>query len=437
MNRKLIATMLIAGMMAGTVTTAYASEQSAEAEVGNTVISQSNGNGGKNTNTGTDIDNHTSTDASDNSTNAQVNHTYTPTQNETNAYQEKNAVMDMLKKYIQMIKDSKDTRTFGMKAPGNHLSTLGVLQVPDTEIGQLLGHVSAFDQCMHQGDHADAFYNEQESLKATGLPHKALGEDLSVWNTLTQKEKDEIKKAIREKEGIDDGSMAMGTQINRKGTRGQDVSLRYDPKLTPPIAIRKGKGLTPYVLSDHTDVRKDLIRGGFQDSFTWSGRFDGLNRLVSNSMEDYLVMGYIEDYHIASVEKDHIEVIDYTSDMRVWSVYDQETGEKIKELTTDNPQHELAMKFSEPGKYRIVAEQEAKYQKGMYVKYDYIDYLFDAETKNLLYFNEQILSNDQGGSVFVGTTEETGLVPTGDVFNWTINDLGQVETDGSATQRVE
>ena len=71
------------------------------------------------------------------------------------------------------------------------------------------------------------------------------------------------------------------------------------------------------------------------------------------------------------------------------------------------------------------------------MSYDICDYLFDIETKNLLYFNEKTVSDGNGGSIYLGGEAREGWVATGDVFNWNVNNLGEIERDGSTTQRVE
>lgn len=74
---------------------------------------------------------------------------------------------------------------------------------------------------------------------------------------------------------------------------------------------------------------------------------------------------------------------------------------------------------------------------GMYVTYDVVEYLVDSKSQNILYYNEKLVSNGKGGSVKVDGEQKTGWVSTGDSFNIHVNDLGAVETNGSATQRVQ
>ena len=74
---------------------------------------------------------------------------------------------------------------------------------------------------------------------------------------------------------------------------------------------------------------------------------------------------------------------------------------------------------------------------GMYVTYDVVEYLDDSKSQNILYYNEKLVSNGKGGSVKVDGEQKTGWVSTGDSFNIHVNDLGTVETNGSATQRVQ
>ena len=85
----------------------------------------------------------------------------------------------------------------------------------------------------------------------------------------------------------------------------------------------------------------------------------------------------------------------------------------------------------------MIRNQEATYTVSMYVTYDVVEYLVDSKSQNILYYNEKLVSNGKGGSVKVDGEQKTGWVSTGDSFNIHVNDLGAVETNGSATQRVQ
>ena len=157
-------------------------------------------------------------------------------------------------------------------------------------------------------------------------------------------------------------------------------------------------------------------------------------------MEDYADVVYLKDYHIYEVQDDQIDNVDYTSDKRRWSVYkkgEENSGKPIRSAETDNPQHAFQFSSNEAGDYVVVAEQEATYTVSIYVTYDVVEYLVDSKSQNILYYNEKLVSNGKGGSVKVDGEQKTGWVSTGDSFNIHVNDLGTVETNGSATQRVQ
>ena len=82
----------------------------------------------------------------------------------------------------------------------------------------------------------------------------------------------------------------------------------------------------------------------------------------------------------------------------------------------------------------MIRNQEATYTVSMYVTYDVVEYLVDSKSQNILYYNEKLVSNGKGGSVKVDGEQKTGWVSTGDSFNIHVNDLGTVETNGSATK---
>lgn len=164
---------------------------------------------------------------------------------------------------------------------------------------------------------------------------------------------------------------------------------------------------------------------------------------TSAALSDDEYIGYFTEYHIESATKDFITNVNYTSDERRWTIYLDDT-QVSDPVITDNPQHEL--NFTEvyqtygAGQYYVVAEQLATYSKSTYVTYDKCEYLFDMSTGVILWFSESKTTNGKGGSVYLGTedVDTPEWVATGDTFTVTVNDYGDVETQGdNGTTRVD
>lgn len=402
--------------------TAYADTSSGEINAGEDIGLVSGGASGSTNNSGSDHESSSSNGSS-----------YQATQAELNAHREQQVVRGMLQDYMGESQGNSRDQAYGIGSNSGELISIGFVAIKDSQLAELLAHVEEFSNNLGKGDNADDFYNNQKENNGK-LPHKTLPTDASV-QSLSADEKKKAKEAIAEKEGLKINK-ALSFLQNLTGYNHIKYQTTYRNDRKP--FLYNGYYLPQYQ-NAYGGIRNDLWSTGMKDSYTWNGRFHGLERFTSNQMEDYANLANIEDYHIQSVEKDHIEVIDYTSDVRRWSVYrkgEEKSGQPIRTAVTDNPRHEFRFSSDEAGTYTVVAEQQAHYKKGLYVKYDICDYFLDVETGNLLYFNEKLVSNGQGGSVLVGMTEEDGYVPTGDQFEIKVNPLGEVETDGAATQRV-
>ena len=379
----------------------------------------SNGASGAETNGNSNINTNTSTGSSHQASRAEIN-----------AHTEKKNVRDQLYDWMDDAMTNANGVGMGSNTGGDSVIQMGITRVPEDAIANLLGHVNAFDSNVGIGDAYADWYNVQSASNGS-LPLKQL-DDCNNLGDLPPGLLNRIKEAMAENEGLRYQALVRSLW-NLKGFNQNNFHLSFNPSVNPNIAF--DYFLPGYAL-DYPGVRPDLIAGGLNDSSDWSDRFKGLERFTSNSMEDYCSMVYLEEYHISSVQEDYINVIDYTSDTRRWTIYkdDVQVGEP---MITNNPQHEFTFTNPEPGRYKIVAEQEATYESGVFVRYDICTYFFDAETRNLLYFKEETVSNGKGGSVLLDGTRETGFVPTGDYFYITVNDLGEIETDGSLTQRIE
>ncbi len=182
----------------------------------------------------------------------------------------------------------------------------------------------------------------------------------------------------------------------------------------------------------------------------WPSQLDnrGLRRYyidprMSSALSDDVYIALLTEYSIIEGEKDVITNVNYTSDERRWTIYLD--GQPVSEpIITDNPLHALDFTtvYNEhgAGEYYVVAEQLATYNKSTFIKYNKAEYMFDMATGSILWWNESKYSNGGGGSIYLGTEyiDTPEWVATGDTFNITVNNHGEVDTDdGSGTERTD
>ena len=380
---------------------------------------------------------------------------YHATQAELNANSEKNSALSSIKNWKDLASSMDETKS-GQKIGYNingwdpDILLKGYTTISRDDIQNFLSHIDNFSGYLGQ-DNVDAFYNSQSESNGT-LPKRKLDVKTDIKSLSKDKVK-KIKKAIAKNENLY-ASETMRSLATLDGT-GQKFS--FEQQSTPYFAI---SGTSTGGRGFYQGIRSDLLWKGMNDSYNWTGRFQdwqnrfgnttgnssgnqtgsGSNTSSSNQMEDYADVVYLKDYHIYEVQEDQIDNVDYTSDKRRWSVYkkgEENSGKPIRTSETDNPQHAFQFSSDEAGDYVVVAEQEATYTVSMYVTYDVVEYLVDSKSQNILYYNEKLVSNGKGGSVKVDGEQKTGWVSTGDSFDIHVNDLGTVETNGSATQRVQ
>lgn len=354
---------------------------------------------------------------------------------ETNAHREQQNVRGILKKLKDAAASDAKANGYGVMADGKDLVGIGFVRVSEDTLERMLGSVRRFTEYVGQ-DHVNAYYNNQSEENGM-LAKKSLASDRSV-DGLTREEKRQIKEEIGKKEGIRI-SKAQTARFNLKGLGGQPYHMDFTGG-SPLFAVRGHQ--IPAGGICRNEIRKDLILGGMNDFSSWNGRFAQLESYVSNAMEDSCCLSYLEDYHIRKADRHYVTGTQYT-DKRRWAVYQAAAdgsspqGEPVAVEERTNEEHSFRFQGYQPGVYLVVPEQEAVYTVGMYVEYDICEYLFNTETRTMLYFRERLADNGKGGSIFLGQKKESGWQKTGDVFRVTVNDLGEVEQDGSATQRAQ
>lgn len=421
---------MVSFLAASVVPSVYAVE--IDTSIGEDNSNISDGQNGSNITGDTSIDRNESSESTPGSSSGSTNNHHA-SRAEIQANNSKNDIRDTLLQWIENIKNNENFGSTGMAGNSESEFAVGITQIPASQLQALLEKVQIFKQNITLEDGLNETFNKFNEVKNTEWPHATISSASGDWDGLTEREKTNIKRAINEKEELPADRGNHRFTLSEIGCGNHLIQLNYNPSRIPGFSVRP---ILPNGGS-HTGIRPDIIIGGFKDFDSYAERYD----VYANSaaMEDYLVVGYIEDYHISNVQKDHVEIIDYTSDRRRWNIIDLETGESVQTMITDNPRHELITNFDREGRYKVVAEQEARYKIGTYVTYDKCEYLFDVSNKNLLYFNEEFTSDggDNGGSILVDGEEREGWVPTGDEFVYNVNDLGEVEIDGNAVQRTE
>src|SRR5699024_8855969 len=185
-----------------------------------------------------------------------------------------------------------------------------------------------------------------------------------------------------------------GGDFGAVGCRDGALSILVNPGAMPPIGISMepgnlGQGFHNAVLNQY---RTDIIQGGILDCPLWTVRMEVLSRFVqSNAMNDYCTLVFIEDYHITAYTRDDVSVTDRTSSVRHWSVTDLSTGEIVSEIDTNDPVYYF-QGFKE-GLYQVREYAKVRTTASSLVSYDYSWYLVDAQTKRVLYFEENLVSD--------------------------------------------
>ena len=137
----------------------FADEQTGNAGVDENVTMQVPGQAGTQSNGNTTNNTNSTSGESSNSTSGSVNNHYQPTAAESGAYNEKSSVNNILKGYIDQIKNDRNFNTAGIQFNNTGLFSYGTLRVPDTDIANLLSHVQAFEGYLSKQEGLDRWTN--------------------------------------------------------------------------------------------------------------------------------------------------------------------------------------------------------------------------------------------------------------------------------------
>lgn len=370
--------------------------------------------------------------------NSSTNTTTHYTAAQINASENRKSVQSNVKEWLNQVKNEESYADDFVTSAGNDAINITLSTVSADKVKALLSKVSELKKSTQTSE--TSYYNN--NYDKSDINNDIKKTDGTVTNEELQRYKAEIVK--KNHPNATTNSQTSKSAGNNKyhiefGSRIKMINPNIDMK----IIRRYINGTIP--------VRPDIYSGepSMADSETYTDRYNGLvtqaeekgwNNTTSVYMDDSITIALLTDYHIESIEKEHIEIKSYASNERKWHI-------KLDDVTlcdpiiTDNPKHEL--NFTEiykehgPGTYYIVCEQLANVTKSTYITYSTGEYLYEADTGNILYFYESVVTNGAGGAIHLDQTESQEWVETNDTFTIVVNDLGEVETDGSATQREE
>lgn len=275
-------------------------------------------------------------------------------------------------------------------------------------------------------------YDSQESIGNAGVPHRKPTEAADIDDSL----REQIYQGIIAKEEIETSDTV---QSRKHEIAGSDAYVWYSPE--SPYLTVYSDWLEAYknnlYLTGMTGVRTDLVFGGLNDALTWTERIGKTLAFYSNTMTDIHDLCYLIDYRIISCKENYISEVSYNSDIRTWIVYDM-NGNEISRAVTETPEHTFRFTGDQAGKYRIVAYQNADYTIETRAEYEVYEYLFEPETKNILYFYEKTINNGKNEAIVLSSETYTdSFYPTGDEVYITVNSLGQVTSNSSSVERIE
>ncbi len=435
---------------------------------------------------------------SDTNTNTNSNTTKHYTKEEKNALNSQNTIRSDLSDWINRIKNTDNYRNgkFFGKGDGDSVVNFSYITVKKNDIAKILNNVNSykgqFDNRNASNSSGNGWVN-QTSVPETTLNHNSQNSD---YSQMSDEEKNEVKTGIIKNERgetnlskdtlskdvdktLRNNNSSLGNSkftvsgsgtnpklninwknnnknnINNKNNKNLTNNHNYQNDMSQSMTIRPdiygGSPLLNIPSNSYSDRFKPYEKESITEHWPYNNR-DGKNYRIYNTdpskyksavLNDNVYIALLTEYHIESTQKNYITNINYTSDERRWSVYLD--GEQVGEpVITDNPRHEL--NFTEiyeehgPGEYYVEAEQLAKFTRSTYASYDVCEYLYDMKTGTILWFNEKLVSANNGKGVYLGSERinEPEWVSTGDTFTVTVNDVGGIETnDNDSTNRTD
>ena len=370
------------------------------------------------------------------------NNSVQETQEQKNARESRSSVVATLNEWKNHVKNSDSYGKCFFYAAGQDAVNLAFSSVRTDKVKVLIQAVKQLKKDINNGAPE---YNNNSIAK--------IGSDTisSDYDSMSNKEKNQIKQEIVKQNhstAIIQNNATVTIYENDLEYIVQDSDAGlilnnpvYDDDISKQLYFNPG-----------TLVRRDIFKGyppmnDMENDYT--SRFNGLiakandngwNDNTSVYMNDSITVCLLTDYHVYSAKKDYITHTSFLNNERRWTI--TLNGNPIGEpVITDDPRHQLnftnVYKKYGAGEYHIVAEQLADVQRATFVQYEIGEYLFETDTGNILWFNESRICGNGGGSIFLNAITTQEWVETEDTFDITINDLGEIEKDGSATQREE
>lgn len=183
-------------------------------------------------------------------------------------------------------------------------------------------------------------------------------------------------------------------------------------------------------------LRSDLFSGGLDgySSFIDSIKaFRDVHKEIfdKNSNMDSVNVLYLEDNHIVSVDATEYYNVSFTSDKRLWSVYD-ERGRLVKQVETENEDHKFIFRGFPEGHYTVIAQQWADYQITKNFYYRKYEYLIDTVTKTMLWARRSGTN-----MIRLKNLKQSGYRPNGKTFKIHVNKHGEIVNETQVSERIE
>lgn len=385
---------------------------------------------------------------------------------ESKALNLKRTIQNNMFEWLKNIEENSHHDSFFMDNKGTgHITNLDFSKIDKSTLAQILNDVSEMQYYTSYNDAAWVNSNTKPPREISGN-----GYDLSeLSDNDLQTIKNNIIRSINPNCILFTDGLSVFLTIGGKiyklyGLNGL-LSLLFS---TTDKTMVTPQGDSPY--TSGSPVRTDIYNGppALHDSDRYTDRFSGYlseaenedgwivtvdpetgikkytyeSNTSSSALDDSIMIALLTDYNVYSISDDYVVSVDYTSDLRRWTVY-KENSPVTTPIITDNPHHELDFNMIYQrygaGTYKVVAEQQAIITTGTYITYDICKYLFDPSTGNILWYSQKMARNNMGGSIVINrmASDSPEWIATGDLFNITINELGAVETEKSPIQRED
>lgn len=331
---------------------------------------------------------------------------------------------------------------------------LGIANVNDFQMDRINLAVDTFLQSVKDHEVSPWMNKSASYSNAVSLtPHK-ISVDANV-STLTAQERATIGKSLGASGVVSDVPQKWSPNGSGLLNDYKMIGLQYTPTnstLFSKFSVGDFSALANNNLSSwmnanglgkfnsYKTVADFLIKGGLRQSNSWAGMFACYKQYRSNAMNDFVSTAYLREYKVQKVTRGEVSNIDFSSDKRLWTTYKKDGNQWTQvgsPMETNTPQHDFRTSYHEVGDYKIVAKQWGKAKVTDYAYYATCDYIFDIASGSLIQYKESTMDNGKNGTVVLSVKDGVeNWYETGDVFYFTANDLGEIETNEGITERI-